>query len=275
MFKRSIFIVFILTILSQGLYSQFLETGLTGGMSYYLGDLNHASHFSGAKPTGGIIVRYNYSTRWALKGNLIFGGVSGDDAKTGNLPNRNLKFESPLNELSLQLELNFLEYFTGSSRDVISPYLFAGVGLFMFNPKAEYNGNLVELQPLNTEGQNTALYPDRKPYVRTNISFPFGMGVKISLSKKVCAGAEWGMRKTLSDYIDDVSQTYYLDGSLIDPNDPAQFLSDPDMNHRPGMQRGTSSVTDWYSYAGVFITYKFSLRKDPGCNDFRNVKKFN
>ncbi|MDO9511649.1 MAG: DUF6089 family protein [Bacteroidales bacterium] len=274
MLRKSIFLFVYFILITMSTKAQYLETGITGGLSYYLGDLNHATQFSQAQPAGGIVVRYNYTTRWALKGNLLIGSLKGSDEATGKTPGRNLSFQSSISEFSLQAELNFLEYFTGSKRDVFTPYLFGGIALFMFNPKAEFQGNLIELQPLNTEGQNTLAYPDRKPYVLTNFSFPFGMGVKFSLNKKVCAGIEWGMRKTLSDYIDDLSTTYYLESSIIDPNNAEQFMSDPDMTHRPGMQRGTSKTTDWYSFAGVFITYKFSLAKEPTCNDFRNVQRF-
>ncbi len=50
-------------------------------------------------------------------------------------------------------------------------------------------------------------------------SIPFGVGVKYSFSKHIAASIEWGMRKTWSDYLDDVSTTYYLNSSDFDPTE--------------------------------------------------------
>ncbi len=269
-------VLFFLLLFCLGLTrAQIIELGGMAGGSFYMGDLNPTPKFSLMKPAFGFVFRYNFNTRWALTTNLISGGLQGSDATGQAYEGRNLSFESSLIEINTHLELNFLEYFTGSSKDGFSPYLFGGLGMFIFNPKAELNGQLVELQPLKTEGQDTKAYPDRKPYSTVSVSFPFGIGVKYSLGKKVCVGAEWGLRKTLSDYIDDVSTTYYLDGTTIDPANPAQILSDPGMNHQPDMQRGNSRNNDWYSVAGIFLTYRFSLYKTPTCNQFNRVQKIN
>ncbi len=262
-------------ILGLTLNAQTLETGITGGGTLYTGDLNPKPAPGLFQPAGGIVVRHNFNTRWAWKSNLIIGKLKGDDLQGETLSGRSLNFETTLTELSTQIEFNFFPYFTGSSRDNFSPYLFGGISLFMFNPKAEYNGQMVELQPLHTEGQNTSMYPDRSPYGRIALALPFGMGIKYGIGKKLCVGFEAGYRKTFTDYIDDVSTTYYLEGDKIDPAVAAEVMSDPGRNHSPGMQRGNSRNTDWYGFAGVFITYKFNLYKTPPCNDFNNIQKFN
>jgi hypothetical protein len=99
---------------------------------------------------------------------------------------------------------------------------------------------------------------------------PFGLGVKLSLGKRFCLAAFWEMHKTFSDYIDDVSTTYYLQGPLINPEDKAAVLSDPSLNHQPGMQRGNSRNNDWYSFSGISLTYKFSIRAGKRCKDLRH-----
>jgi hypothetical protein len=85
---------------------------------------------------------------------------------------------------------------------------------------------------------------------------------------------EWGLRKTLTDYLDDVSETYYLNSQTIDQTDPAQWLSDPTLSHTKGMYRGNPENKDWYAFTMVFLTYRFNLMGKPGCNDFKNVQKF-
>ncbi len=267
-------IIFIILWVSLTTDAQYLETGITAGGSLYTGDLNPSPAFSLIQPAGGVIVRYNLTTRWVWKNTLLFGKLKGDDTKGENLWGRSLQFQSNLTEISSQIEFNFLNYFTGSRRENFSPYLFTGLSLFLFNPKAPFEENWIELQPLKTEGQDTKAFPDRKPYSKISMSIPFGLGIKYGIGKKLCIGLETGYRKTLTDYIDDVSTTYYLEGDQIDPTLPEEILSDPLRNHSSGMQRGNSRNKDWYAYGGVFITYKFNLYKTPPCNDFRNIQRF-
>jgi hypothetical protein len=271
--KRN-FITLLLLWMVVGTNAQYLESGITAGGSLYTGDLNPSPALSLTQPAAGILLRYNFTTRWVWKNSLLFGKLKGDDTKGENLWGRNLQFESNLTELSSQIEFNFLNYFTGSHRENFSPYLFAGLSLFMFNPKAPFEGNWTELQPLNTEGQDTKAFPDRKPYSKISMAMPFGLGIKYGIGKRLCIGLETGYRKTLTDYIDDVSTTYYLEGDKIDATIPEEILSDPLRNHSPGMQRGNSRNKDWYAYGGIFITYKFNLYKAPPCNDFKNIQRF-
>lgn len=79
------------------------------------------------------------------------------------------------------------------------------------------------------------------------------------------------MRKTFTDYIDDISTTYYFDAPEIINNNttptPKQLLSDPTMSHKPNMQRGDEKNNDWYNYTGITITYKFDLLHKQVCNE--------
>lgn len=263
-----------LLVLTMNVRGQYLETGLTGGGMLYTGDLNPAPAPHLTQPAFGLLMRYNFTPRWVWKNTVTLGHVKGEDLEGKALSGRSLSFRSRLTEISSQIEFNFLNYYTGSRRQLFSPYLFAGLSLFTFNPQAQFNGQWVDLQPLRTEGQDTQMYPDRKPYSRISLALPFGMGLKLSVNKKMTVGMEAGYRKTLTDYLDDVSTTYYLQGNEIDPALPEEFLSDPLRNHSPGMQRGNPAYKDWYAYAGVFVTYKINLYKTPPCNDFKNVGRF-
>ena len=77
----------------------------------------------------------------------------------------------------------------------------------------------------------------------------------------------WEMHKTFTDYLDDVSQTYYLNSQNINPNNPEEVLSDPSLNHQPGMERGNPKNMDWYSFTGLTLTYKFNLHGSRKCRD--------
>ncbi len=267
-------LIAIIVLAAHTASGQYLETGLTGGGMLYTGDLNPGPVPRLMRPAMGALMRYNFSSRWVWKNNLLVGRVRGQDLEGSELSGRSLYFESRITEVSSQMEFNFLDYYTGSRRQSFSPYLFAGLSLFMFNPQAQFNGQWVDLQPLRTEGQDTQMYPDRRPYARISLAIPFGMGLKLSLNKKMTVGMEAGYRKTFTDYLDDVSKTYYLEGNAIDPALPEEIMSDPLRNHSPGMQRGNPAYEDWYAYAGVFITYKINLYKTPPCNDFKNVGRF-
>ena len=246
-------------------YSQILEFGAFGGGAYYLGDLNPGKHFQQVQIAYGILGRYNIDERWTVKLGVSRGMLQGNSESSTFLPGSNLKFTSPVTDISAVAEFNFFNYFTGSRREFITPYIYAGIGVFWFNPEA--NGNT--LRSMGTEGQNIG-YEGRKRYSTMSISFPFGLGMKYSLSRKLCLTVFWEMHKTLTDYLDDVSKTYYLHGPLIDPNDPAAVHSDPSFNHEPGMQRGNSHTQDWYSFAGVGLTYKFILQGTKKCKDLRH-----
>ncbi len=238
------------------------DLGLLGGVTYYIGDLNPAMPFRMSKPAYGIMYRQNFTTRISLRAHGLFGVVAGDDAVSKANPDRNLNFESTVTEAGLQLEINFFEYFIGSKAHPITPYLFGGAAGTFFKPYGNVQGANIELQPLTTEGQG-------KPYNLYTISTLFGLGVKYSVNKLIGVGAEWGMRKTRTDYLDDISKTYYLDLAGTAPGGATQkeIASDPTLSHNAGMQRGNSRDTDWYSFAGVSVTVKIRMLKNESCLD--------
>ncbi|MCD4773964.1 MAG: DUF6089 family protein [Bacteroidales bacterium] len=262
--KKFIISIFVLLFGFQGLQSQDFEVGLFGGASYYLGDINPGLHYSQTKPAFGMLARYNMNTRMALKLSLYRGNIAGDDVITKAVEGRDLMFKSVINDISAIFEFNFFPYFTGSQRNYFTPYIFAGVSGFTYNPKV---GD-ISLRDAGTEGQNEG-YDGRKPYSKISFAVPFGFGFKYSITKKLGLAFEWGLRKTFTDYIDDVSTTYYLVGADIDRSNQAGVLSDPTFDHEPGMQRGNSETNDWYSFTGITITYKFRLGSRSHCLDQR------
>ena len=139
-----------------------------------------------------------------------------------------------------------------------SPYLFGGIAFYKFNPQAELDGQLFDLQLLKTEGQSLPQYPERLPYELKQLSVPFGFGFKYALSENINIGLEVGIRKTFTDYLDDVSLTYPDLSLFDDPN--AALLSDrsPDPRTNLGKGRGDTKPTDWYFLSGFTISYMFS-----------------
>jgi hypothetical protein len=281
---KKVIILFCGILFSIYSYSQRSEIGVLVGTSYYMGDINTSTQFYKPNIAGGIIYRYNLNPHWAMKFNALYGTVEAYDADFGNI--RNLSFKSHIMEFSAQVELNFWQYYTGSKKHRFSPYIFGGIALFNFNPQAYYFnkttlvGTWFDLQPLGTEGQGTITKPGKNPYSLTQLSIPFGLGVKFSLSKSICIGAEWGLRRAFTDYIDDISTTY-MDNTVLSSEkgqvaaylaDKTPELIDPDTQlnrplHLDGESRGNSETPDWYSFAGLTITFKLGYKAKPSCFD--------
>ncbi|MCL2290180.1 MAG: DUF6089 family protein [Bacteroidetes bacterium] len=278
------------------------EIGTMLGTSFYLGDLN-SMPFRDAKFAGGIVYRYNFTPRWALKANILFGKIAASDANNHSIlydvideqkvykwdyRDRGLSFSSPITEISAQVEINFFNVYNVSHKNHISPYLFGGFAVFSFNPQANYTDpktkitKTYDLQPIVTEWK---LDEDvHTKYRLTGFAIPFGIGFKANIGRYVCVGAEWGLRFTFTDHLDDVSGRYLdvlpLKHTMSEDNfnvvahfaDPSADLNaNPIKRHTPGSQRYSTIKTDWYSFAGVIITVRIG-NEDRICDLKTNVK---
>jgi len=275
---KRIFFLICLIVLVSSVRAQRSEYGVFVGTSFYMGDINTSKVFYRSDPAFGIIYRYNFNPHWAFKMDAIYGTVEGYDSDFGNT--RNLSFKTHIMEFSAQIELNFLQYFTGSKTHRFTPYIFTGLAVFSFNPQAQYTDpktgqtNWYDLHTLSTEGEGLISSPDKQTYSLTQIAIPFGIGFKFSLNKKICLGLEWGMRKTFTDYIDDISTTYV---DMTGQSAVAKALADRTVElidpltgtyrqaHAPGESRGNSATNDWYSFAGLTVTIKLGYKTKPSC----------
>lgn len=221
--------------------------------------------------------RYRFAPRFSTKTNLNFFWVNGNDANTDNVVrnSRNLSFRSMVIELSQQLE--FIVWYSDnvrSSRKMMNSYrnkssqvyLFAGVGAFLYNPKAKYDGDWVALRPLGTEGQNMADGPD--PYKWYSFSVPVGIGFKTSINKFWRIGFELSYHKTFTDYVDDVSGSHYYDRAALAANNPmSAVLTDRSVVNtnwwREGQQRGNADDNDAFVMFNIHAIYNLSYKKGP------------
>ena len=249
------------------------EIGLLLGTSYYLGDLNK-THFNQPLPTAGLIIRKNIDNRFVYKAEILYLDLMSDERESEDTIayDRGLHFRSPVYELSGQLEFNFLPYHPGNPLYTWTPFIYTGFSLFHFNPQAENtNGEWVDLQELGTEGQGTTSFPGRKKYSLIQFAIPMGGGVKIAVNESFSIILEYGARKTFTDYLDDVSTTFVGEFDNGNPlnypiemdRDAAQ-LSDPNLNHKKNNQRGDSTRKDWYSFAGITLSFKLN-NNTKGC----------
>lgn len=239
------------------------------GTAYYIGEINPYKHFgTKLRPGGGITFRNNFNRRWTMKMGLTYASVEAWDKDSNDpwIQNRNLSFRNQVIEGSAVFELNFFNYQIGNSQFPISPYLFGGIAYFNMRPMAQFKGTWYELQPLGTEGQGTE-YGDDK-YKTSLFSVPFGAGIKTNLFAVFGFSLEWGVRKTWTDYFDDISGKYIDPGLLADSNGQlAATLSDRSLDkelpsasggNNAGLLRGDPGRKDFY----VFCMASLNIRID-------------
>lgn len=255
------------------------------GISNFLGDLGGAnregSHFirdmelRTTRPSLYLGARYKVMERLAVKFNLIYGMVSGNDNFSESArTNRNLHFRSTIYEFSTQYEYSIIKEklssrytfsnFRGFADLSINTFVFLGVGGFYFNPKAEYQGKWWALQPLGTEGQG--LPGEGNKYSRIQLAVPFGIGFKYGINRKYSFAIEIGMRYTTTDYLDDVSTDYYdNDAILAAYGEEAAYFADPregDPVSDGTLYRGDPKHKDIYMFLFFQIVYKLRTTRN-------------
>ncbi len=265
-------------IISLTSISQVNEFGFFSGAGYYIGDLNK-SHFSQQDLCFGLVYKTDFpNERVSLRFHLMYNKLKASDIKSGieSQIYRNLEFKSEVIEFGPIIEIDFFNFHPGQNHtdqpDFGSPYFFAGINYMRMNPKGKSGGEWVELQPLGTEGQGTILKDINgtvEKYSRNQIVIPFGLGLKMNISHHLSFSLEYGMRKTFTDYFDDVSGLYPDLELLAAVNPMAAQMSDKSgfplgLNDSSyGLQRGDASNKDWYAVSGIIITYEFF--KDVVC----------
>ena len=247
----------LMLITADCLHAQVSELGLTAGVSYYIGDINPTRHYpANTHLAGGIFYRYNIDQHYAIRVQGLFTKLEAYDSDSNDSLQvlRNLGFRTNLFEVAATLEINFLKY-RGITKDSHNwtPYIFFGLAYFHMNPQNLLDDTWYDLQPMGTEGQGTSVGAD--PYKLDVMSIPFGAGFKFALTDKLDLGLELGLRRTYTDYLDDVSGTY-ADPEQLNPL--AAELSDPSLDaavtDRTGQARGDTQTRDWYQYTGLSLS---------------------
>jgi hypothetical protein len=255
------------------------EFGIGLGAGHYFGDLNTRAHLNRPKIAASIFFRKNFSNYIAARVTASYARVGYSDVyNTHNeyMQRRNLSFNSNLWELTLQGDFNFFRFMPGEPAYNFTPYVTLGVGAFSYDPFAYLNGEKIFLRPLNTEGQGSSLYPDRKPYGSMGICIPFGVGFKYAINERMNIGFEVLHRFTNTDYLDDVSTTYvdpivFYDPASTLPPPPAFYLHDRSYETGepigiPGRQRGNSKQKDQFVTAMFHVTFNLQSYKCPPVN---------
>ena len=224
--------------------------GKTGEGKGFLKDIN----WNHTHPCAGIYLEVLFDELFGVRAEAGYGKISAADkvlkddqspAKDRYL--RNLHFQSTVAELALMIDIFPFSFFNKDRYPLLCPYVTGGAGLFRFNPKAEMEGQWVNLHPLHTEGQGFAEYPENQEYRLIQVEFPMGLGLRYELSAIVDLRFEIVYRFLNTDYLDDVSRKY-INPAFFQTNLPvrearyAQMLADRSGELQPGSFRSENDI---------------------------------
>lgn len=213
---------------------------------------------------GSIGVRYDLSEHLTARSYLTLTSLRGDDRKgTVSMQQRNLNFQTRLFDWELTAQYSL---FSLNDR-WWSPYVFAGIGLYHFNPYTKDSAdNKIFLKPLSTEGQGFT--PGIDNYKLTGFSIPFGLGVNYALNEDMRLGLEFGYRKIFTDYLDDVSSNYADQSALFAARGPLAVdlaWREDEITGAPypvaGTSRGNPAQKDGYYYIALTYTVRYFFDK--------------
>lgn len=199
----------------------------------------------------GVGINHRISKRFGVKSNVNFLQLCGND-KWGKYKERALRFRTFSADLSLLVEYSLIHWEYANKLNYRHHiFISSGIAFFYYNPMGQYQGKWYSLRPLGTEGQG--LKPGTKKYSAACYSLPFNIGYRYRLNRRDMLGLEFCFRKTFTDYVDDVSDTYYDNGIIAERHGAAAaYFADPNVEKMPsGTGRGNPSKGDNYSFFNI------------------------
>lgn len=222
------------------------EFGLSAGTAIYLGETNEmrlGQKIFGANPGLGLHTRKNLTNNLCLRANLILARISGNDSHYA-VPEwrsqRGLSVTGSLYDITLMAEFYPAGLYgvkKGKSktlrkkRQLFSPFLALGAGVYFANPKVYWN----DQQP-NDYLDPVLVSVDKSHNNKPDISIPVGLGGRFRAGSHFTLGMEAILTPTLGDYMDGISVA------------------------------GIPSDNDWYFYAGITGSYAFGKDKNAKIN---------
>lgn len=178
------FLVVSCFIFSSSVFGQRSEIGFGLGTLNYTGDLVRSYDFRYSQPAATVFYRSNISPVVSFRAGLIGGKLAASEKPIDKFAAvRDESFNIFLMEASTVMEYHFLNWRETKRFVRFTPYVFAGLALYGFT------GNEAK----------TAEYSNIQGAV------PFGLGAKYVHNPKWYFALEFGIRKTFSDYLDNVS----------------------------------------------------------------------
>ncbi|MEI6276607.1 MAG: DUF6089 family protein [Prolixibacteraceae bacterium] len=257
-----------------------LDVGILAGAATYWGDIDQVDYGQAVTPLYGLIARYNFNPRIAVRGQLLTGKLQA----AGIFPGANLaeyipdvqqyensgkdsyNFSRSIQTLEAIFEFNFMAYQSGSlKKNRFTPFLSLGLGclysrapstgtLLLMPQPIPPDPNIVPPGPIlydavQVDGKNTNAAAILAPTI------PVGFGIKYNLTKRLGVCAEICVRKTFTDNID----------NLKDPGKYQFPASNVDNSMYPSPDQFVPSVlynNDWF--ASVNVSLHWQIWTDKG-----------
>lgn len=183
--------------ISLSTQAQKIEVGAGLGGMLYKGDVAPALNPRFYRPAGSVFFRYNATRSFSMRASFAIGSFRAED-RISNDPYqqaRDYSFRTKLNEATVDLQYNFLNYKLQPKAKNWTPYLFGGVGICNFS--------------------NSVIK------ARGMVTFPLGLGIKYEIKRPWSVGIEFGTRFTNNDYLDGLGdRTFGINNSKLGQGDP-------------------------------------------------------
>ena len=168
------------------------ELGVSVGGANYSGDIGDEYYIMPNRLAGGLIYRRNLNSRITLRASYTFYNLAEADSLSTNIvrQRRNYSFTNLVNEGTLGVEFNFLDYDITNPNSNFTPYIFfelAGI-------------NYSEIDHYDPQGGST---------FKSSFSYaiPLGLGFKSSLTRQFGIALELRARYAMTDQLDYTTET--------------------------------------------------------------------
>lgn len=258
-----------------------MELGVQAGASGYIGELNDKAHGFSApgKDTftiGGGVKYYLNSIAaqdrtWGVALNYNFTRINGDDLSSAT--SKGLEFTNNIHEASARAEFQFFNFRPNRVKNLLSPYLFAGVGMIWHNPKDQDGASLLNNLTYDSKNYDSKNKVPSRSFIPT---IPFGVGVKYGLkgtTAPISIGLELQYRYAFTSFLDGVGRDAVKGSAPTgpfptinipyqdDPNIP-QYVSSSEL--QPDFTTYQGNNKNDFFMTGVFkVTYTFYRWRDP------------
>lgn len=194
------------------------ELGASLGATTYIGEANSEMLLRTPRVGGKILGRCNIHQQFTLEGSFGFMRLACDDAASAFAYQQQRDHRSATSLISLGAGAQF-NFRKFKSRIATTVWTpYLTVGLGANMANLDFTDNFAG-----------------------NFELPFGMGLKFKTRRKLVFGVECVVAKTFRDDLDALGEPLYDEYGLF-----------------PNKQKSNSRDRDWYSYLGVFITYRIN-----------------
>jgi len=267
-------LVIILGITFSTAIAQRHEIGVFSGGANVIGDIGRSNYinpmpvsYNSSKildklPIAlGLIYRFNFNPHMGVRFNAMYGKVIGNDntAPEEYKKERGYAYQNNILEGSLVFEYNLFDINNEDGKKH-SPYIFGGVGAFMFDKNLYTVNHTFGRDPITGviyDPPTTQTDIDTRTEKETKFTVPFGAGYKMKFKQHFVISAEVGFRYTQTDNIDHSFSNYDDFTFNSEPGLNQNTVSELNSNIVRSRQVGNTSNYDWYVFSGLTLTYTF------------------